>query len=99
MSSALRIDIHVHLAGVGTGGSGCWISPRFERRFPFRLLRWWHGISAAQMRESVDQDWVEGVASMIRASELDRAVVLGFDGVYDARGELDRENSQLVVPP
>ncbi len=99
MSSALRIDIHVHLAGVGTGGSGCWISPRFERRFTFRLLRWWHGISAAQMRESVDQDWVEGVASMIRASELDRAVVLGFDGVYDARGELDRENSQLVVPP
>jgi uncharacterized protein len=39
------------------------------------------------------------VAVMIRESEIDRAVVLGFDGVYDAGGEFDRERSQLVVPP
>ena len=99
MSTPFRIDIHVHLAGVGTGGSGCWISPRFERRYTFRLLRWWHGITSAQLRESVDQDWVDRVARMVRESELDRAVVLGFDGVYDERGEFDPGRSQLVVPP
>lgn len=99
MSAPLRIDVHVHLAGVGTGGSGCWIAPRFERRYTFRLLRWWHGITAEQLRESVDQDWAERVARQVRESELDRAVVLGFDGVYDARGQLDRDRSQLIVPP
>lgn len=99
MMRDLRIDVHVHLAGVGTGGSGCWISPAFERRHTFRLLRLVHGISRREMMESVDQDWVDRVAARIRESELDRAVVLGFDGVYDTRGELDREQSQLVVPP
>ena len=99
MTSGLRLDIHVHLAGVGTGGSGCWISPAFERRYTFRLLRLWHGITRAQFRESIDQDWVDRVAGLVAASELDRAVVLGFDGAYDRRGELDRERSQLLVPP
>ena len=94
----LRIDVHVHLAGVGTGGSGCWISPRFQKRYTFRLLRWWHGVTPEQLRDSIDQDWVERIAAHVRESELDRAVVLGFDGVYDARGELDTERSQLVVP-
>jgi predicted TIM-barrel fold metal-dependent hydrolase len=63
------------------------------------MLRWWHGITPAQMRESIDQDWVDRIALQVRESELDRAVVLGFDGVYDERGRLDRERSQLVVPP
>jgi uncharacterized protein len=99
MTPGLRIDVHVHLAGVGTGDSGCWIAPSFERRYTFRLIRRWHGITAAHLRESVDQDWVDRIAAKVRESELDRAVVLGFDGVYDERGELDRERSQLVVPP
>lgn len=99
MTAPLKIDVHVHLAGVGTAGSGCWISPDFERRLTFRLLRWWHGITREQLRRSVDQDWVELVARHVRDSELDRAVALGFDGVYDERGQLDRERSQLVVPP
>lgn len=99
MTSRFRLDIHVHLAGVGTGDSGCWVSPRFERRYTFRLLCWLHGITPTQLRTTVDQDWVERVARLVRASELDRAVVLGFDGAYDDRGELDRERSQLVVPP
>jgi len=95
----MKIDVHVHLAGVGTQGSGCWLSPRFQARYTFRLLRWWSGVTDRQMKESVDQDWAERVARQVRESELDRAVALGFDGVYDARGELDRERSQLVVPP
>lgn len=96
---ALKIDVHVHLAGVGTADSGCWISPAFVRRPTFRALRRMHGITAEQMRESIDQDWVARIAALVRASELDRAVVLGFDGVYDESGALDPRRSQLVVPP
>ncbi len=99
MSTPLKIDVHVHLAGVGTGGSGCWLSPRFAARYTFRVLRRWYGITDAQMRESVDQEWAASIAERVRGSELDRAVALGFDGVYGADGELDRERSQMVVPP
>lgn len=96
----MRTDLHVHLAGVGTGESGCWLSPSFTARWSFRILRRWYGITAAQMRESVDQEWAEAVARRVREStELDRAVALGFDGVYGPDGELDRERTQMLIPP
>lgn len=95
----MRIDVHVHLAGVGTQGSGCWASAAFQRRLSFRLLRRLHHITEEQLRTSVDQDWAAAIARRVRESSLDRAVVLGFDGVYGADGALDRERSQMVVPP
>ncbi|HEX2190642.1 MAG TPA: amidohydrolase family protein [Longimicrobiaceae bacterium] len=99
MTAPLKVDVHAHLAGVGTGGSGCWLSPRFQARYTFRILRRWYGIGDAQMRESADQEWAAALAERVRTSELDRAVALGFDGVYGPDGELDRERSQMVVPP
>lgn len=93
-----RVDVHAHLAGVGTGGSGCWTSPRFRRRHTFVLLRAYFGITPQQMRTSVDADWAAMLAATVRASELDHAVALGFDGVYRADGSLDRERSQMIVP-
>lgn len=98
-TDAPRIDMHVHLAGVGTNGSGCWISPLFARRLTFRLLRMRHRMTTRQMQESADADWAADVADRVRRSELDHAVALGFDGVYDARGRLDEALSQMVVPP
>lgn len=94
----MKIDVHVHLAGVGTGDSGCWTSRRFSRRLTFRILRLWYGAKAEGRAEDADREWVEGVAARVRASELDRAVALGFDGVYDPAGGLDLELSQMVVP-
>ena len=94
-----RIDVHVHLAGVGTQGSGCWISERLQRRATFQGLRLLYGITDEQVRYTLDQDWAAMVAGLVAESELDYAVVLGFDGVYDRCGELDRERSQMIVPP
>lgn len=94
-----RIDVHAHLAGVGTEDSGCWISPEFRRRPTFRLLRRWYGITAEQMRTTVDADWAALLARTVRASPLSHAVALGFDGVYDPAGGLDRARSQMIVPP
>lgn len=97
--TGVKIDCHVHLAGVGTNGSGCWISPAFARRPTFRLLRMRHRMTARQMRESADADWAADLADRVRRSELDHAVALGFDGVYDAHGRLDGARSQMVIPP
>ncbi|MEX2582322.1 MAG: amidohydrolase family protein [Gemmatimonadota bacterium] len=93
-----RIDVHVHLAGVGTQGSGCWISPAFRRRPSFLALRALFGITTRQLRTTVDQDWPALISSLTAASELDYSTVLGFDGVYDAAGKLDRLKSQMIVP-
>lgn len=95
----MKIDIHVHLVGVGTDGSGCWMSPGFRSRPVVRLLRWWYRIAAEREESRIDQDWSATVADLVAASELDRAVALGFDGVYDDRGEVDLRRSQMIVPP
>jgi uncharacterized protein len=93
------IDVHVHLAGCGTQGSGCWMSERFRRRYTFVGLRLIYGITPEQMRTTVDQDWAAMTAGLVAESDVDYAVALGFDGVYDGRGALDRGRSQMVVPP
>ncbi|HEU0015400.1 MAG TPA: amidohydrolase family protein [Longimicrobium sp.] len=92
-----KIDVHLHLAGIGTDGSGCWISPLFQRRLTFRLLRLVQRIKGGR-RDPTDADWAANAAALVRDSELDQAVALGFDGVYDARGELDRALSQMIIP-
>jgi predicted TIM-barrel fold metal-dependent hydrolase len=51
------------------------------------------------MRTTVDADWAAMLARLVRESELDQAVALGFDGVYDRNGMLDPEHSQMIVPP
>jgi uncharacterized protein len=94
-----RIDVHAHLAGVGAGGTGCWTSPSFRQRYTFLLLRLLHRITSQQMRTTVDADWAAMLAATVRASELDHAVALGFDGIYRADGTLDRERTQMIVPP
>ncbi len=95
----MKIDIHMHLAGVGTGDSGCWLAPSFRRRPTFRLLRLWYGVTDEQMRSSIDQRWADLLADLVRRSELDAAAALGFDGVYRGDGSFDEGRSQLVVPP
>lgn len=39
------------------------------------------------------------IAARVHGSELDAAVALGFDGVYDGSGRLDTRRSQMVIPP
>jgi hypothetical protein len=95
----VKVDVHAHLAGLGAGGSGCWLSPKFARRWSFRILRRLIGITDRQMRTTADADWAARLAERVRGSGLDAAVALGFDGVYDASGRLDEARSQMIVPP
>lgn len=94
-----RIDIHTHLAGVGTGGSGCWIAGKLRRRITFRLLQRLNRVTEHQLRTTFDADWAAGLARLVDGSELNFAVALGFDGVYDDAGDLDLGRSQMIVPP
>ena len=94
-----KIDVHAHLAGVGTQDSGCWTSPVLRKRLAFRLLRRLQRVTEEQLATSFDQDWAARLADLVRASEVDHAVALGFDGVYDARGRLDEALSQSIIPP
>jgi predicted TIM-barrel fold metal-dependent hydrolase len=94
--SAPRFDVHAHLAGIGTGGSGCRVSPAFRRSLTFRALSRLHGMRADA--PDADAVWAARLAERVRASEVDYAVALGFDGVYDRDGAPDLARSQMMVP-
>ncbi len=92
----MKIDVHAHLAGVGTEGSGCWVSPAFRRSFTFRSLGLLHRMDPRS--PTADADWAARLAARVRGSEMDRAVALGFDAVCDVRGEPDLARAQMVIP-
>lgn len=93
------VDMHVHVAGVGAGGSGIVVNEKMRGnwRFPWYLRAF--GVTADELEANGD-DIVfarirEGIAG---AARVDKAVVLALDGVVGADGELDFVASQVYIP-
>lgn len=81
------VDIHVHMAGNGAGGTGCWIR-----------VTGWHRLFAAMMLSHVGlpQNALAGdfdglyrtrLLELVRGSSLAAVVILAHDQVYDERGQ------------
>ena len=94
--SAPLLDVHVHAVGAGDSDSGIWVSPRYRRSPVWLFAKWQLGLLGCDGR--IDRTYAEKLAAAVRESPLDAAVVQGFDGFYDARGELDRRRTDFLVP-
>src|SRR5687768_16032380 len=91
------IDVHVHLAGLGAGGTGCFVSERMKSTLVYRILKRFVDFDVNDPQ--VDRVYAERLAGLIRSSEhIDRAVVFAMDGVRDAKGHLDLGKSHMYVP-
>ncbi len=100
MLKTSKIDLHMHLAGIGCNSSGVWLSSAFRKSLAFKFLKTILGITKEQMNSSVDIDWALMMSRLVKESGLDYGVALGFDGVYDhASGEIDWNSSQMIIPP
>lgn len=94
----MRIDLHVHLAGIGPGPHGCFVSPRMGRSIVYQALKRTLGISDGDPIEST-QRYARRLAELLGYSkELDYACIFAMDGVYDTAGELLPADSHLYVP-
>lgn len=99
---ALRLDVHTHVAGMGTDGSGCSIDPR--------MRSWLHPVLRAQFEayfhaarirdlEHADQQFVERLTALARGDERHgRYVLLAFDRRHFDDGTPDLERSPMHVP-
>lgn len=95
----LIIDLHCHTAGLGAGGSGCFVSSALRENFRFDIYLKSFGTTAAELEARGDALVIERIAERVRASEhLDGAVVLAMDGVVDDAGELDQAATEFYVP-
>jgi uncharacterized protein len=91
------IDCHVHLAALADQGNGCFISPKMLSSALFRFLLWKHGLSPDRPREANDK-YVSDLLAELRASQyVQKAVILGMDGVYNEDGRLDHARTDFLI--
>ena len=95
-------DLHVHVVGIGTGGSGCWVNPAMRshwhpvRRFQYDVYLAGSGIRDA---ETADADYVDRLLAMHRlANPAGRLLLMAFDHQVGEDGEVRLGDSQLHVP-
>lgn len=91
------IDCHVHLAALPDGDNGCYISPKMLKSPLFRFLFWKHGLSVDRPRET-NEKYLEDLLVELRASRhVQKAVILGMDGVYDHNGRLNKTHTDFLI--
>jgi len=89
------IDVHVHLVGLQEA-HGCNVHPKVNQGFMFWFLRRVIGLAGVP-RDRLDAAYREKLVGLAEESDLDGVAVLAMDGVYDARGRLDRDRTRVMV--
>ncbi len=92
------IDMHVHVVGNGSGGTGCWIRSSFWRG-PMQSFMCRHiGLSEKALKGDLDRLFVEKLLEWVRDSSLDAAVILAHEQVYHEDGPLMKGKGTTYVP-
>jgi hypothetical protein len=92
------IDMHVHLVGNGSGGTGCWLRVRGWRR-PFAALMLQHiGLPFRALYGDLDRLYVERLLELVAGSSLGAVVLLAQEQVYDEQGHLLPDAGAFYVP-
>lgn len=93
------VDMHVHTAGIGAGGSGAFINREMRESFRFPIYLGAFGVDEEELETEGDAVVIDKISAQVAASRrVDMAVVLALDGVVDAEGNLDREATQVYLP-
>ena len=93
------VDLHCHIAGIGAGGSGCWVSPRMRNNWRFSIYLHSFGVSKKELLAQGDGLVGDRIsASLAHSKFVSKAVLLALDGVVDAEGNLDTNRSEVYVP-
>jgi hypothetical protein len=92
------IDMHVHIVGNGTGGTGCWLRVTGWHR-PLAALMLHHiGLPGSAMKGDLDRLYVERLLERVRESSLGHIVILAQDLVHDDAGKPMMEAGSFYVP-
>ena len=93
------IDMHVHIAGLGYGNSGCFVAEVMRESYKFDYYLGAFGVNESLLKEEGDQILIKRLSKTITdASHLDGVVILALDGIVNEQGELDREQTQVYIP-
>ena len=95
----LVVDMHCHVAGIGAGDSGCFVSEKLRKSWKYRIYLKAFGISEKEIMQHGDAVVIERLSrNLARSKSVDAAVVLAMDGVIGDDGELDRQLTEIYIP-
>ena len=93
------IDMHCHTAGIGAGGSGCFVSPRLSGSWKYRTYLRAFGVTENDLLQEGDGLVLRRVSeSLARSERVRSAVILALDGAIREDGELDRDRTEMFIP-
>lgn len=91
--------MHCHIAGIGAGGSGCFISPKLRDNWRFNIYLRAFGVTKKEVQEKGDALIGEKVsASLAQSRFVSAAIILALDGVVGADGQLDTNRTEVYFP-
>jgi hypothetical protein len=93
------IDIHCHTAGIGAGGSGCFVSQGLRRSFRYRFYLKAFGITERELLTEGDRLIIQRISQSLAGSQrVSTAVILALDGVAAKDGALDEAATEIYIP-
>jgi uncharacterized protein len=93
------LDMHCHVAGVGAGDSGCFVSPDLRGSYKYRIYLRAFGVNEADLLREGDAMLFARVSALVAASEhVGSAVILALDAVVTETGAEDWERTEVYVP-
>jgi predicted TIM-barrel fold metal-dependent hydrolase len=95
-------DYHTHIAGVGAGGTGCFVNPGMRTPlYPVRWFKYKIYISASRVKrmENADQEIVLRLVDLVRnIPHHGRHNLLAFDKYYNPDGTVNERKTEFYVP-
>jgi predicted TIM-barrel fold metal-dependent hydrolase len=100
---ARMVDCHVHMVGLGTDCTGCYVNPRTTQpvRHPLTFLKFsiYRHAAGVEDEGNADRQYRERLLSLLEAPAMrGRALVLAFDSVHDEQGKPHPELSEFHTP-
>jgi len=93
------VDMHCHLAGIGAGGSGCFISAKMRDNWRFDVYLRAFGVSRAEIAVHGDRLLADRLSeSLAQSKYVSKAVLLALDGVIGLDGRLDTNRTEVCFP-
>lgn len=92
-------DMHCHTAGIGAGGSGCYVSAKLRQSYKLGFYLRAFGVTEAEIARDGDALVLSRLSERLTSSHhVSRAVILALDGVIDEHGQLDLLHTEVYVP-
>lgn len=96
------VDYHVHIVGLGAGGTGAFVHPDMDSVLhPINLFKYeiYKSASGIQDEERADREYVERLVALARAMPVvPRLSIMAFDKNHDSAGSPDLDHTEFFIP-